>query len=591
MRSRFFKRLLVLAVVCSLTVTMLLSGCGGDAAADMVFTNGIVYTADAEDTIAEALAVKDGVIVFVGSAEEAKSWVGDNTEVVDLEGKMLMPGMIDGHMHAPGTALTELYNIDLNGVLRETETIEIVKAFVEENPDIEFYYGSGFSIGAFKGTEASMGPKKERLDAISADVPIVIDSYDGHTSWLNSKAFEVLGITKDTPNPPGGVIEKDPATGELWGTLRESAMSLVPVQEFTPEQELEALELFQSNLHSWGYTGLMSISGYSPPPFAAYKTLQDAGELKLRVTASYTLDPEKPLDEQFAEVDQLKADYDSDLVKLSTVKFFADGVIEGVTAYLLEPYEAAAEKGSDFKGEFLWDMEKMKEAFTTANSKGLQIHVHSIGDASTRNVLDAMEYTGQNVPEGDYRNVITHLQLVDEADIPRFAELKVIASTQPYWHFKEPDWWEVIDSPFIGDRAEREYPLQSFINAGAMVVSSSDHPVTPFPNPMWAIEAGVTRNIENEEFYGVDPIADIDDPTYLLSPGERASLFDMIKSFTANAAFQIFREAEIGTIEVDKFADFVILDQNLMEIEPLRIDSVRVLQTYFNGEKVYDAEG
>jgi hypothetical protein len=570
---------------------MLLSGCGGDAAADMVFTNGIIYTADAEDTIAEAMAVKDGVIVFVGSAEEAKSWVGDNTEVVDLEGKMLMPGMIDGHMHAPGTALTELYNIDLNGVLRETETIEIVKAFVEENPDIEFYYGSGFSIGAFKGAEASMGPKKERLDAISADVPIVIDSYDGHTSWLNSKAFEVLGITKDTPNPPGGVIEKDPATGELWGTLRESAMSLVPVQEFTPEQELEALELFQSNLHSWGYTGLMSISGYAPPPFAAYKTLQDAGELKLRVTASYTLDPEKPLDEQFAEVDQLKADYDSDLVKLATVKFFADGVIEGVTAYLLEPYEAAAEKGSDFKGEFLWDMEKMKEAFTTANSKGLQIHVHSIGDASTRNVLDAMEYAGQNVPEGDYRNVITHLQLVDEADIPRFAELKVIASTQPYWHFKEPDWWEIIDSPFVGERAEREYPLQSFIKAGAMVVSSSDHPVTPFPNPMWAIEAGVTRNIENEEFYGVEPITDIDDPTYLLSPGERASLFDMIKSFTANAAFQIFREAEIGTIAVGKFADFVILDQNLMEIDPLRIDSVRVLQTYFNGEKVYDAEG
>ena len=562
---------------------------GNLAKADMVLTNGVVYTVDDNDTIAEAVAIKDGKIIFVGSSNDAKAYIGTDTEVVDLEGKMVLPGMIDTHIHAPGTALTELYNINLHGILTEKETMKAIEQFIQEHPDLDMYYGSGFSVGAFSGEEVSMGPRKERLDAICPDKPVIISSYDGHTTWVNSKALEMFGIDKNTPNPPGGVIEKDPKTGEPWGTLKEAAEQLIPAQQFTFEQQVEALKLFQENLHRLGYTSILSISGGSPVPFDAYKALEEQGELKLRVRGSMTMDPEQDPAPQIEELKRLRDTYNSDLMKVTTAKYFADGVVEGVTAYLLEPYEAEAGKGKDYRGEFLWDMDRLKKAFRMTNSEGFQIHVHSIGDAATRNVLDAMEYAKAHAPKGDYRNTITHLQLVAPEDILRFRELGVVAATQPYWHLKEPDWWEVVDYPFLGERAEYEYPLQSFIKEGVIVTASSDHPVTTPPNPFWAIEAGVTRNLNNAEHYGVEDIQHMDDPKWLLNKEERASLKDMIKSFTRNGAYATFQENEVGTIEEGKYADLIVLDQNLFEIDPIHIDKVKVLKTIFNGEIVYDA--
>lgn len=225
-----------------------------------------------------------------------------------------------------------------------------------------------------------------------------------------------------------------------------------------------------------------------------------------------------------------------------------------------------------------------------ANAEGFQIHVHSIGDASTRQVLDAFEFALEQNGEGDYRNLFTHLQLVVPTDIPRFAELGVIANLQPYWAFKEPYWWGVVDQPLHGDeRAEREYPMQSFINAGALLVSSSDHGVTPYPIPFWATEGGMTRNLINAEYYEVDEITDIDDPTWLLAPKKRVFLINMICSFTINFAFLNFREATTGSIEVGKSADFIIISQNLFEIDPLNNDKTELLFTIFKGEVVWQA--
>lgn len=209
-----------------LFVGMLLISCGEKVVdpvreADTVWTNGVIYTADEIDTFAEAVAAKDGVILFVGSAAGVEAYIGDSTVVVDLEGQFMLPGMTDSHIHAPGTILSQLYQIDLNGVLNETTTMDTIAGFVEEHPDLEIYYGDGFSIGAFSGEEVAKGPRKERLDEIS-DKPIIISSYDGHTRWLNSAAFEYFGITSDTVPPEGGVIEKT-ADGELWGTLKELA--------------------------------------------------------------------------------------------------------------------------------------------------------------------------------------------------------------------------------------------------------------------------------------------------------------------------------------------------------------------------------
>ena len=559
--------------------------------ADQVWTNGVIFTVDEKNSFAEAVAAKNGVIVYVGSAEGALPYIGDQTKVVDLEGRMMLPGMTDSHIHAPGAALCQLYQIALNGVLTEEATMASLEKYVAEHPDLEIYYGSGFSVGAFSGEEVARGPRKERLDAIS-DKPIIITSYDCHSCWLNSAAFAYFGITRETASPEGGVIEKT-ADGELWGILKELAMELAPPQEFTNEQLSDAYVAFQEYMHSLGYVGITDmgsgiLASESHDPFI---DMDQKGELQLYVMKNTVMDPNSELEPQIEKAIANRKRHRSELYYYGSAKFFADGVIEGVTAYLLQPYTDAAEASDNFVSAPLWTPEKMGKAFALANAAGFQIHVHSIGDASTRQVLDAFNYAlTQNGP-GDYRNLITHLQLVDPTDIPRFAELNIIANLQPYWAFKEPRWWAVVDQPLLGDqRAEWQYPMQSLINAGALVVSSSDHSVTPYPNPFWAIKGGVTRNLINAEYYGVEEITDIDDPAWLLAPQERVSLVDMIRSFTINAAFQNFRETTTGSIEVGKSADFIIISQNLFEIDALAIDKTEVLVTIFKGEVVWQAE-
>ena len=188
----------------------------------------------------------------------------------------------------------------------------------------------------------------------------------------------------------------------------------------------------------------------------------------------------------------------------------------------------------------------------------------------------------------NFRNTITHLQLVDKDDIKRFKNLNIIAAVQPYWHLKGPKWWEEVDYKLLGERAIEEYPLNSFIKENVIITSSSDHSVTPVPNPFYAIEAGVTRNLYNHNYFCVEDIKDMDDERYLLNKAERATVKDLVRSFTINGAYQIFREKEIGSLEVGKYADFIIIDRDIFNINPIDIENTKVLQTFFNGKLVYD---
>jgi predicted amidohydrolase YtcJ len=557
-------------------------------AADLLFYNAVIYTADQSDTIVEALAVKNGLVVFTGSSRDALSEYGTAAEIIDLEGKMILPGFIDTHIHAPGRVLADLYSISLYEAGSIEAILEQVEAYINANPEAEIYYGEGFSLGHFSGEEVSKGPKKERLDQICADKPVVLYSSDCHLAWLNSRALQQFGLNCNTENPAGGVIEKDPRTGELWGTLKEAAMRYIPVQSFSSRQMKEAVTVFQRYLHSLGYTGILSVSIASEPPLDIFGSMAEHSELKLHVASSVTIDPENDLETQVRQLEIAREKFSFGNHTVATAKFFADGVVEGTTAYLLEPYEPVAGKGPDYYGEFLWNADNLAEAFKLVNSAGFQVHVHSIGDASTRLVIDALQKAKTETPGGDYRNTITHLQLVDSADINRFKELDIIAATQPYWHCKEPDWWEAVDHYLLGERAEREYPLQSFIRAGVRVASSSDHPVTPVPNPLRAIRAGVTRNLTCEESYGLPELKNAADPRWLLGINERASLTSMIKSFTINGAYAIFRDHLTGSLQSGKNADFVILDRDLFNLDPLEIEKVRVLKTYFNGEAVFE---
>ncbi len=557
--------------------------------ADIVLTNGVVYTADEQDTIHEAIAVKGDIVLFAGSKIATQQYVGPKTKMVDLGGKMVIPGLIDTHIHPPGLSLLELYEVQLANISTLEGYIEAIKAFYARNPKTSTIYGRGWSWDVLSGKEATKGPRKEYLDAITTEIPIIIRASDGHTLWVNSKALQNSSITPGIAVPVGGVIELDDSSGEVWGTLKEGAMWLVPLPAYSLEQYVEALTGFQKKMHSFGITSILCMASLLfKILFNAFEDMEKRGELQLRVRGAMAVNQSDDVDEQITTIQTIRSQYTSPLLQVISTKFFTDGVIEGGTSHLLEPYTEKAGKGLHYHGEFLWDTTKLEQAFYKANTKGLQIHVHSTGDGSTRKVLDALEAVHSQLPQGDYRNIITHLQLVDERDILRFKELEVIASVQPYWQFKGPKWWHNVDYQFLGDRANREFPLRAFFDHDIIVASSSDYPATRVPNPLLAIEIGVTRNIDNGSFYGVEDITHMDDERYLLNKQERATVQQMIKSFTINGAYALFMEKETGSIEAGKFADLVVLDQNLLAIDPIQIDKTKVVMTFFGGKLVYE---
>lgn len=557
--------------------------------ADVVLTNGVIYAADTDDSVREAVAVKGERLVFVGGSHEVRRYIGPATRVIDLAGKMVIPGMIDTHIHPPGLSLSTLYEVQLADVKTLAGYLDAVRDFIARHPGVPMVYGRGWSWGVFEGEELVKGPRKEYLDAVTRDIPVVLRAHDGHTLWVNSKALEVNGVTADTASPAGGVIEKDPLSGEPWGTLKEWAMWLIALPEYSLEQYVDALAAFQDKMHRFGITGVLCFASLPfQTIFNAWAELQKSGKLQLRVRGAMTVNAKDDLAAQFAAIAGLQAEYAGRDLKVMAAKFFTDGVVEGGTSHLLAPYEPGAGKEAGYCGDFLWDISRLREAFCLANKAELQIHVHSTGDASTRKVLDALEYARDRLPPGDYRNTITHLQLVAETDIPRFKELGVIASVQPYWHFKGPGWWANVDHQFLGERAEKEFPLGSLFANGLTVVSSSDYPATLVPNPLLAIESGVTRNMASGRLHGTEDIADADDARYLLNAGERADVRQMIRSFTINGAYALFLEAETGSLEAGKLADLAVLDQDLLTINPLEIDKTAVVMTFWGGELVYE---
>lgn len=557
--------------------------------ADIVLTNGVVYTADEQETICEAVAIKANKIIFVGSNDEVQDYIGKETRNIDLLGKMVIPGMIDTHIHPPGLSLLTLYEVQLSHINSIEGYVAAVQKFILEHPNATAVYGRGWSWGILTGDELIKGPRKEHLDAVTKDIPVVLRAHDGHTLWVNSKALERNGVTLETEVPQGGVIETDRDSGELWETLKEWAMWLIAMPEYSLSQYITAMEIFQTKMHSFGITSILCMASLPfDKIFKACADMEDRKQLGLRIRGAMTINTKDDCNTQLEAIKEMRAQYNTPYLKVISAKFFTDGVIEGGTSCLLEPYSLKAGKGANYYGDFLWDTEKLQQAFYMANQCGLSVHVHSTGDGSTRKVLDALEYVDTKMPAGDYRNTITHLQLVDDKDIVRFKELNVIASVQPYWQFKGPVWWNNVDYQFLGERAEKEFPLGSFFGQGITVASSSDYPATGVPNPLLAIDIGVTRNIDNGTFHGVDDITDMDDPRYLLNKQERATVGQMIKSFTINGAYTMFMEQEIGSIAPGKLADMVVLDQNLLTINPIEIDKVQVVWTFFDGKIVYE---
>jgi len=547
--------------------------------ADAVYKNGYVYTVDPSKPVAQAVAVRAGKIVFVGSDRGAHAYIGARTRVVDLKGRMLMPGFIDSHAHVNG-AVSFVYEVALWGLGSLEAYQDAIRTFAVANPDLTAIQGAGWDPVLMGG----IGPLKEDLDAVDATRPLAFTDQDGHALWVNSKALESAGITGDTPDPEGGVIERVPGTigtpgnqhGEPSGTLRETAASLVYdiLPTYTAEQYAVALKWYQTEVA--GPLGITTVFdpgiGVGAPETQAYEDLAQDDELTMRVRAALWLNPEDDLWSWLPTAVAERAKHKTALFQTNAVKFFTDGVLEGHTAYLKEDY--SNEPG--FRGVPLWRPAQLDEAFAAVDKAGFQIHIHSIGDAACAEALDSLEYARQQNGRRDWRPGITHLEYVDLRDIPRFAKLGVTAQIQPYWHVKD-SYYFGSQLPSLGQwRADHEYPVRSFFEAGALVASSSDWSVTIPPDPLDGIQTGVMRWFPD--------LSLVDEPLW---PAERVSVQRMIRSFTINGARTNFLERVTGSIKAGKSADLVVLSANIATCPPEQIGQGKVLLTVFRGKAVY----
>jgi hypothetical protein len=539
---------------------------GASPVADMVLRNGSIYTVDGTRSWANAVAIDDGRIVYVGSDEGADDFAGASTQVVDLRGRMLLPGFQDVHIHPIGGGI-EAAACDLNGLTTLDQYLEKIRTYAAENPDEEWILGGGWSMSVFgPGANAS----RKLIDEIVPDRPVFLSSADGHSAWVNSKALEVAGITAETPDPADGIIDREPGSREPMGSLQEGAVSLV--RAHAPPVDLETrmsgLQYAIEMLNSYGITSIQDAS-VDEEDLKAYRALDDRGELSLRVVGSQWWARDKGT-EQIPNFKTLREQYTKGRVRATTVKIMQDGVMENYTAAMLEPYIG---KG-DMRGIPMVQPEALKNAVTALDAEGFQVHFHAIGDAAIRQSLDAVEAALKANGNLEHRHHISHLQLINEADVPRFRELDVVANFQPLWAFAD-SYITDLTIPFIGpERTQWLYPIESVHRSGGMIAFGSDWSVST-ANPFHEIETAVTRMGSDGE------------TTEPFLPEQRIDLPLALAAFTINAAYVNTHERDTGSVEAGKYADLIVLDRNLFDIDPREISETSVLLTMVEGQVVH----
>ena len=593
MRRHRFVPVLVLGLLVTAVCILLTGGAGASPPlaappqpADTVFEHGIVYTVDATHSSAQAVAVKDGLIQFVGSDTDAQAYIGPSTTVVDLGGKLMLPGFIDSHMHA-SMAYGEIYEVSLYGLPTMKAYQGAIKAFAAQHPKSELAVlrGNGWSNTLVPG----IGPTKQQLDAVVKDRPAIMNSEDGHSAWCNSAALKQAGITAETPDPPGGVIERVPGTRIPSGTLRDQAAELIrnKLPDYPASIYEDGLKYFDETYAGpLGMTTVFdallipgtetSVLGHNR--CQAYEDLAQSDQLTCRFRGALKFDPTYgSIPDQVAAAVAERALHATDLFQTPAAKFFIDGVVEGHTALITQPYLTKPRNC----GSAIWAYVDLQAASVAAAEAGFQLHYHAIGDAATSTALNAIAAAEQAAPgEAALRPGITHLQLVTPTDYVRMAQLNVTAVPQPYWFVKDSYYWD-LQLPYLGKwRADHEYPMKSFFENDVLVASGSDYPVTYPPDPLDAIQTGVMR-----WFRG----------TYESAPdggtlwyAERVTRQQMIDSFTINGAIQNHVDDETGSIEVGKSADLIVLDTNILTCPVYDIGHAQVLRTVFRGQTVYD---
>lgn len=534
--------------------------------ADLVFRGGPIYTVDPERSWAEVLAVRDGKIMYVGQEKDAADLVASARRVIDLDGKMMIPGIQDVHVH-PISGGMEALACDLNAAATVDEYLRIVAECATAQAAEDWIHGGGWSMSAFgPGGVAS----RQLLDAVVADKPVYLSSADGHTGWANSRALEIAGIDSETPDPPDGRIDREPDTGDPVGSLQEGAMNLVErhLPPVSLDRRIAGLRYSVRMLNAHGITAIQDAS-VRRADLEAYEALEAEGGLTVRTVAALWWEREQGL-EQVSELLALRERYTGGRVDAGTVKIMQDGVMENYTAAMLEPYLV---EGSP-RGIPMVEPEFLKQVVARLDAEGFQVHFHAIGDAAIRQALDAVAVARDENPGSTRRHHISHLEVIDPADIPRFEALGVVANFQPLWAYPD-SYIEELTLPFIGpERGQWLYPIGSVLASGATIAFGSDWSVST-ADPFDQMEVAVRR---------ADP-ATGDGPVLL--PEQAISLADAIAAFTINAAFVNRLEALTGSLEEGKSADLVVLDRNLFEIDSSELSETRVLLTMLEGRVVH----
>lgn len=522
--------------------------------ADLVFRGGIVRTMVGD---AASLAVRDGLIVAVG--DDLSGFVGRSTEVI--EGGTLYPGFVDAHTHVAMSGADAL-DIDLTEAVTIDELVAAVADRAAAAPDEEWLRGAGWDISLFNDTL-----HRSQLDAVVSDRGVFLYSADGHSAWVNSAALTVAGISSATPDPEDGRVERD-ADGEPTGVLREGAVDLVGehVSEQSDAQLDEGLANALAEAASFGITSIVDAN-VGESLLAAYQRADDAGKLSMRVYGAVELGAGWEV-ETVEEIADFQDRFGSERLTVNAAKLYTDGVIESQTAYMIEPYEDGT------NGEPNFTDDELAEAVRIVDAAGYQVHLHAIGDGAVRQSLDAIAYAETQNGRRDRRPLLAHLEVIDPDDVVRFATLGALADFQLLWGYPDAyiTEWTV---PFIGEeRAQWLYPHGSVRDAGGTLVAGSDWSVSTM-NPWEAIEVAVTR-------------ADPDLGGDALEIGQALSVEEAVRAYTKDGALAIFAEADLGTLEVGKLADLVLVEGDPEPLAPEELSEVTVMGTWVGGERVYD---
>lgn len=556
--------------------------------ATRVLTNGSVYTVAGPHMWARAVAIRGSRIVAVGSNRKVRRFVGPKTRVTNLKGRMVMPGLQDGHSHpiGGGESLTScsLDYMALTVPQMRDRIQDCLDATADQEPD------GWLQVGAWNAEEtlpAGTIVTKTDLAGLDTDRPIIVQNSDGHKSLVNQRGLDLAGIDNSTPNPPGGVIDRD-GDGEATGLLFEGAQGLVYalIPPTSAEDRVKFAKAGLDAMNSVGVTSTLDALG-GPQALRAYATLNRRGQLntRLRVATEMGTEDARHINRAIRDQVKLRKRYHRGLVRAGVIKIFADGVLEypAQTAALLKPYLVKKNgkwvPGKNY-GKLQISQKLMSRLAVRFNRRGFQVHIHAIGDRGVRNALNAFAASRRaNHTRGwGNRNTITHLQLVAPKDYPRFRRTRTIASMQFQW-FQRDAYTIQGSKNYIGmKRFKRMYPARSLVDHGALLAGASDWPVDPLM-PWYAIEKAVTRTADS--WYGYD-----NGP---LNANQAISLRQAVRAYTLGTAFQMKQNRTTGSIERGKKADLIVLDRNLFRIKPDRISGTRVLTTMLGGKVIYQA--